>query len=625
MSRVNSIFIFSGNNKRHQQWAEKWPKIKGVFTEISPICEALKHVAQQCEQDAIPMSFMGTGDDISNKKLDQLDPSFMYTTIMKEILLVINFERQHFMEYINYCYEVYADNEGELKNVQKFEGEYRDETPIWWYTYECFLYPMLNRALRLMDVNIIIKIGFFIGDLHRQIEELHKEQFGDHNSHKNFTVYRGQGMSKGNFEQLMKTKGGSMSFNNFLSTSKDREVSLDFARRALPNEDMVGVLFVMAIDPAKSTTPFASITDVSCFKTEEEVLFAMHTVFRIGEITPMGENHRLVRVELTLTSDNDPDLRALTDCIRKNSSPNAEGWYRLGLVLLKMGQSEKAQQVYEILLEQATEEREKAPIYGNIGVIKNRQGEYQEAIVFYEKSIEIEEKIIPLRHQNLANCYNNIGVVYQNMGDYSKALSSHEKALAIQQQSLPPNNPDLGGSYDNIGLVYENMGDYPKALSSHEKALAIRQQSLPPNHPDLAASYNNIGSLYGQMGEDAKAIPYFEKVLEISEKSLPPNHPDLAISYNNIGLVYANMGDYPKALSSHEKALAIRQQSLSPNHPDLATSYNNIGLVHYNMGDYSKARSFYERAVEIGQQSLPANHPNLQQWRKNLEDVKKKL
>jgi tetratricopeptide (TPR) repeat protein len=391
ITHLYTIFIFCGNNQHHEQWAKDWPKIKGVFTEISPICDALKQAAQQCEQDAMPMSFMATSNDVLNKKLDQLDPSFMYTTIMKEILLVIEFEQKHFMEFIQYSREVYADNERELTKIKKLEREYRDETPIWWYTYECFLYPMLNRALRLMDVDIIIKMGFFIGDLHRHIEQLHKNQFAD--SRKSFKVYRGQGMSKGDFEQLTKTKGGLMSFNNFLSTSKDQEVSLKFARRALPNHDMVGILFVIVIDPAKSTTPFASITGVSYFKKEEEVLFAMHTVFRIGEITPMGENHRLVRVELTLTSDNDPDLRRLTDRIREETFPDVEGWYRLGQVLLKMGQPDKAQRVYEILLEQATEESEKAPIYHQLGVIKYNQGEYQEAITFYEKSSEIEKKL----------------------------------------------------------------------------------------------------------------------------------------------------------------------------------------------------------------------------------------
>jgi tetratricopeptide (TPR) repeat protein len=501
-----------------------------------------------------------------------------------------------------------ADNEGELNNVKKFERKYRTETPIWWYTCECFLYPMLNRGLRLMDANIIIKMGFFIGDLHRQIEQLHKEQFAD--SHKNFTVYRGQGMSKVDFQQLTKTKGGLLSFNNFLSTSKDQEVSLDFARRALPNHDMVGVLFVMAIDPSKSTTPFASITDVSYFKEkEEEVLFAMHTVFRIGEITPMGENHRLVRVELTLTSDNDPDLRRLTDRIREETFPDSSGWYRLGSVLLKMGQAEKAQQVYEILLEQETEQSAKAYLYHQLGWTKKNQGEYQEAITFYEKALQIKEKSLPPNHPDLASYYNNIGEVYHNMGDYSKALSSYEKALAIKQQSLPPNHPSLGKSYNNIGAVYDNMGDYSKALSSHEKALEIRQQSLPPNHPDLGASYNNIGAVYDNMGDYSKALSSHEKALEIRQQSLPPNHPSLGGSYNNIGSVYENMGDYSKALSYYEKDLEISQKSLPPTHPDFGSSYNNIGLVYRKLGDYSKALSSYEKALAIKQQSLPPNHP----------------
>jgi tetratricopeptide (TPR) repeat protein len=423
-----------------------------------------------------------------------------------------------------------------------------------------------------------------------------------------------------------KTKGGLISFNNFLSTSKDHKVSLGFANRALSNPDLVGILFVMTIDPSQSTAPFASIINVSYYKgKEDEVLFAMNTVFRIGDIKPMGENHRLFQVELTLTSDNDKDLRVLTDRIREETFPNAEGWYRLGLVLLKLGQSEKAQEVYQILLEQATEESEKAPIYHQIGWANRQLGKYQEAITFYEKSLEIKKKTLPPNHPDLASSYNNIGNVYYNMGEYSKALSSHEKALEIKQQSLPPNHPDLAMSYNNIGEVYRNMGEYSKALSSYEKALEIKQQSLPPNHPDLAGSYNNIGIVYRNMGEYSKALSSHEKALEIRQQSLPPNHPDLASSYNNIGNVYDNMGEYSKALSSYEKALEILQQSLPPNHPDLAKSYGHIGNLYSAMGQYSKAFSFCERAVNIGQQSLPANHPYLQWYRNKLEDVKKKL
>ena len=268
--------------------------------------------------------------------------------------------------------------------------------------------------------------------------------------------------------------------------AKKRDVSLRFAQRGSTNPDMVSILFVMTIDPAQSTTPFASINDIGAYgDKEDEVLFAMHTTFRIQDIQSMGGNGRLFRVKLTLTSDNDKDLHALTDRIREESCPNSEGWYRLGIVLQKIGQPQKAQEVYEMLLEQQIEVSGKSPIYHQLGWMKYEQGEYQEAIEFYEKSFAIEEKITPLRHTNLAMSYNNISSVYSSMGEYPKALSSLEKALAIRQQSLPSTHPDLAASHDNFGLVYENMNDYSKACSFYEKAVDIGQKALPSTHPDL--------------------------------------------------------------------------------------------------------------------------------------------
>jgi tetratricopeptide (TPR) repeat protein len=664
---LQTIFVFCRNKTQLEQWTKDWSKVKGVFTEISQVCEALKQAVQLCERNTTPISFAATSDDVSKKGLDQLPPSFMYTQILKEILLSIHFEQRHFVEFIHYCRDMLVENESQLRNVDKLQSEYRDEMSIWWYTYECFLYSMLNRALRVMDVDIIIKIGFFICDLHRHIEHLHKQQFVSQNSDNRLTLYRGQGMLKTDFEQMRNNKGGLISFNSFLSTSKNFQHSLFLAESNQANPALMGILFVMTIDSATSSAPFASINCMSQFADEDEVLFSMHTIFRIGNITLMDENHRLFRVELTLTSDNDKDLCRLANHIREETFPNVSGWYRLSQVLVKMGQSEKAQRVCEILLEKETTESEKAFIYNQLGQVKDNLGEYQEAIRFHEKAFAIQQQSLPPNHPDLASSYNNIGNVYDSMGDYSKALSSHEKALAIQQQSLPPNHPDLAHyysnigvvyqkmgdyskalssyekyleisqkslppnhpdlakSYNNIGVVYQNMGDYPKALSSHEKALAIQQQSLPPNHPDLAYPYNNIGVVYKNMGDYSKALSYYEKDLEISQKSLPPNHPHLAYSYGNIGIVYENMGDYPKALWFDEKALTIQQKALPPNHPYLAKSYGIIGNVYENMGDYSKALSSYEKALTIRQQSLPPNHPDLSSAYCNIGNVYKNM
>ena len=85
------------------------------------------------------MSFVPANDDNTTKDLNQLDQSFMYTQILKEILLTIDFQQEHFVEFIEYCRYQFKDNPAELANVDKLEKEYSRHTPIWWYTFQCFL------------------------------------------------------------------------------------------------------------------------------------------------------------------------------------------------------------------------------------------------------------------------------------------------------------------------------------------------------------------------------------------------------------------------------------------------------------------------------------------------------
>ncbi|CAF1197628.1 unnamed protein product [Adineta ricciae] len=613
---IDSIFIFCDNQNRHEQLTKKWLKVKCVSIDIMTICEQLKQIIRRHELNDIPMSFVQSG-----KRPDQLDPSFMYTKIIKEILLTIRFEHKHIREYVDFYCDKFVDNDVDRKKVKQLEDEYDKRTPIWWYTTERFLYGMLNRALRVMDGKVMTLMGFFISDLHRHIEELYKQQFKDKASVETFTVYRGQGLSKKAFDELVASKGGLMSFNNFLSTSRNRNVSLIFTLGSEKSRDVVSVLFVMTIDPKQSTTVLASVRGISQSAEEEEVLFSMHSIFHINDVKPIQGNEEVYEVKLSLTSDNDEKLRVLTEQIRKESFPDGEGWKRLGLVFSNIGQLDIAEQIYRVTVHEKFAGCLQADTYNQLGTIKHQQGQYEEAIILYHKSLEIQQQSLPSNHSDVAKSYNNIGNVYSDMGDYSRALSSYEQALEIQQQSLPSNHPDVASSYSNIGNVYSNMGDYSTALSSFEQALNIRQQSLPSNHPDVASSYNNIGIMYRNMGDYSRALSSYEQALEIQQQSLPSNHPDVAASYNNIGAVYRNMGDYSRALSSYEQALKIQQQSLPSNHPDVASSYNNIGNVYAYMGDYSRALSSYERALSIRQQSLPSNHPDVAKSYNNIGAV----
>ncbi|CAF1175957.1 unnamed protein product [Rotaria magnacalcarata] len=449
MPKVDAIYIFCDNKARHESWSKDWPKIRGVFTSIKPICESLKKVAHECDHDSIPMSFVpkqivaegATGPD--QKNLDQLPASYMYSVIFKDIILEIDDDDKKSMDTLKvYC----RDQNIPEEEINDFKRKYRQKSPVWWYTKEIFLYRMLNRGLRSLDMQAMTKLGFFIRHLHRQLEQLHQEQSA--NFQTALTVYRGQGMSKEDFQDLRNSKGGLLSFNNFLSTSKKQKVATSFVQDTLVrNPDIVGVMFIMTIDPSKistSITPFAMIDEHSALPQEQEILFTMHSVFRIVEITQTPSNSRLWEVQLTITDESDPQLVGLTNRIKEEIS--GRGWYRMGHLMLKVGHFDQAVELYNELLKGASDDSDRAHIYHQLGVMNYHQGKYQEAIEFYEKALEIDRKTLPEDDASLAPTYGAIGTVYKNMGEYSKALEFYEKSLKIREISLPPTHPDLATS-----------------------------------------------------------------------------------------------------------------------------------------------------------------------------------
>ena len=622
-SQLESIYVFCNNQSIDEEWSRKIAKVKGVYTRIEPICESLQIDRENCDRNMISISF------------DGIDALFMYTQLLKESLLEIEEDdEKSIKELVDYCrlQDDIAENQ-----IGKVEREYPCRTPIWWYTGPYFMYSMLNRGLRLMEVDIILKMGFFIRHLHQHIKELYQEQQQSTTNTTTMTpfeVFRGQGLSIEIFDKIKQTKGRLMSFNNFLSTSRDRQISLCFAESAAYQPNTVGTLFIMLIDPnicATSSIPFADVNQVGYYKDlEEEILFSAHTIFHIDYIERIHDNDtdRLWQVNLTLTANDNHQLKTLTEHLRQEYKETT-GWSRLGDILIRLGEYAKAEELYTILIEQSssasTSDKNQAEYCNQLGTVYNNMGEYSKALLSYERSLEIRKIAFPPNHPDLATSYNNIGLVHKNVGEYSKALSSYERSLEIRKIALPPNHPDLATSYNNIGSVYNNMGEYSKALSSYERSLEIRKIALPPNHFDLATSYNSIGIVYDNLGEYSKALSSYERSLEIRKIALPPNHPSLAASYNNIGLLYYNMGEYSKALSYYEKDLEISQKSLPPNYPSLATAYNNIGVVYRSMGEYSKALSSYERSLEIRKIALPPNHHDFAQSYNNIGLVYDKM
>ncbi|CAF1468205.1 unnamed protein product [Adineta steineri] len=570
---LNSIYILCGDKVKHERWAKEWSKIKGVFTEISSIHEVLKETVRQWEENTIEITLT----KVTHRFPGERDWEPLEN--LKEALLAIEFKDQHLKDFIDYYRKKFVDDEYELNNTRQLEHEYHNRSPIWWYTFSNSLYSMLNRALRTVEIDIMIKMGFLLRDLHYQIQQLHSEQFSGDSTNDTFTVNRGQGLSKEKFKRLTQNKTGLIVFHNFLSTSKDQKVSLELAQQATINNDLIGILFTFTVEPHQSTACCASIGHASYSRDDNEVLFSMFTIFRIIDIKSINNNKRLHEVHLAPLNDNDPDLHKLT-CRRQLPTPTVFSklmpWNRLGRVFTEIREFDKAEEFYNMQLNQTTDDNDKGHIYQELAWNKYQQGKLNLAIELYEKAIDIYQSMHPPSH-GLAEAFINIGYVYKSQGDYTKALPFQEKAIAIQQELLPLNHSDLARSFDTLGELDQSMQDYPKALSSYEKALEIREQTQPPDPLGLADSYDQFGSLHTSMGDFAQALSFHEQAMQIREQALPRDHFELAKSYKNLAHLYFDINDIPKGLFYDQKADQIRPMNDdSEDYRRMVSSFQNM-------------------------------------------------
>ena len=645
--QIDSIYILSRNRFNHEDWRHLSPKVKDGHNDLTTICKSIKQTVRKYYQDYLDLPCLQPNTKTFKSNRNELEPSFMYMLILKEIFLNADFEPKHFHDFIDYCRAKYCNNGTMLGKVTEFEQRYKMRDPISWYTDPSFIFSVLNEALRMINIDLIIKFDFFIRDLHQRITTLHAEQFGQYEWNL-FNVYRGQVVPQKFFDKLRDAQGGLVSFNNFLSTSRKLEVSLMFATPGQPNSTDVGVLFRILLDPTIKSNVFANIQEYSSMEDEEEILFSMHSIFRLGEMKINDTDNRIWEIDLTLTTDTDVELCEVAEAIRTDAQGSTP-WERLGHLMIKMNLPKQAELIYKTLLQNATTDDKKAHFFHQLGVINVQNNDFKAAEQYYKCSQEIcqnygliaqallrevERDLEEIRSKMdkspetsllvqqlemvrelfltsphlLYTSINNTGAMYDRQGNFHKAIEYYEEVLKMREKSLPPKHPLLAASYCSTGAAYSNVGEYKKAMAYLEKALEIQQKSRPANHPDLAITYSGLGSTYLKMKNYPIALSCYKKALGIQEKSLLANDCHLITSYNNIGEVYSRMGDYSQAERYHQRALELRRACLSENHLETAISYHNLASTFFEREDYTTAISFYEQAVAIQKKFLPESH-----------------
>ncbi|CAF4053873.1 unnamed protein product [Rotaria sp. Silwood1] len=473
-------------------------------------------------------------------------------------------------KFFDLCKKEYQDNRQQLSIIKEFEESYVPERALNWYSRQKFLYEMLNKALRIQNVNVLFLFRFFIQDLYKQLKKLKRKQ-----AQKSIRVYRGQYMSKQELDVLKESNGQCISMNSFLSTSLDREISRMFVPTKLG--DLCVVIFEIDVDPHLSygAKPFADISSQSQFRDEKEILFMIASIFRLVNIRQENE---ITVIQMELCSGNyDHDMKLLLKHMQMENDKYHE-CFSFGHVLRTARMYDLAEQFYNRMLNELENDHPLvAELWGSIGLVKKAKGEIEISSQCLSKSLEKYEQMRD--RTGIARCLQNLANIHHMKGELNQAIDKYSQALNIFHE-LPGNqDKSIANCLHNLGATYCEQRKFTEAVEYYMVALNIRKTILPHTHPDIATTLNNIGNVYFLKNKYDCALQYFEQALDIFKISLPSEHPSIAKIYYNMSLYYLSKSDYQRSLVFLNRAASIYRNTLSLDHPDVHRCANTIDYV----------------------------------------------
>jgi tetratricopeptide (TPR) repeat protein len=658
LTKIRFIYILHTKENLNSSLKALSNKIRGIYFNTNDLCD---HLLRDyiC---TLKMSVSIFNKDKKNRTVRNLhedNARFLWLQLLIDILIQIPHNCQTLDEILEECKNYENKNESTKKAIEELRQNYKSNEALRYYTGASFLFRLFNEALRTENIDFLFVFRFFLADVYNQLRQLYTEQFLNDNIDINqrLQLFRGQSMTIVEFDMIKENVGRLISINSFFSTSTNYDVATTFA--GFGDQDKpsgtISVVFQIEIDDIGHSLkrPFASLQEFSKIKDENEILFSVGTIFRIEEVLDVPGTTKDWFVTLKLVNDDDDnEITELRKELEKEFCKDCD-LCSLGSVLIKMGDYDKAERYFQIILEHVSTNQATIPlVYTHLGIIYHNKGDYQKAVKYHQQALEYYTKRNQFYHHDndigatythigsnyhqfgnnqLALEYmtkatqiqntprkhaftlNQIAVIHRDNGDYKQALEYFQKVLDIDENILKLNkyNPSLATTYNNIGEIYIHLKDYENALKTLEYALDIRLKGTVSTHTDLAAIYNNLGVAYRGRQCSEKALEMYNKALEIDMKALPENHPSLGVTHNNIALIHSDKGDLIKALYHQEIAVRILLKSDAKNNTALLAGYQyNLGCIQLKLGNNRKALNILEKSLKNHSECLSKDHEN---------------
>ncbi|UJR12205.1 hypothetical protein I4U23_016382 [Adineta vaga] len=585
LEQVILVSIYSHDDlQKNNDYRKNFSKVCVVSNDADKIVDTLKREITIIEHNLEHISIL---DNSSKVDVNQLYPDFMYLQIFKELIVEIEYDADGKDELLEYCTEYCHNNSASLRVIDEFRRDYNKHSPIWWYSRDTFLYRLLNSSLRELKGIAIWKLRFFIKDLH---EALVREQISCPVSVAK--LYRGQIVSKVIFERIKRNIGGLISFDNFLSTTYSEHVARSFVQGIDENHiSLVGMVFEIDVDTSiKTFVPYASIKSLSSMSSEDEILFSVPSIFRIGGMERSDDG--IWNIQLKMTADDDQELRQLGNYVRHEFLEN---------------------QAFSTIIEQArANSSEHSQLFASHeNMLKFAQlmfhiHQFDDALrIIFERWVDLVDEDTINSRQTLS--------VFQNFANpverLSKGSNTDQNVLERIENTLnhsPPTDAnELANLYNSAASL---TTDLDKELYYRMRHFELLEETGHLTATKFIEHHIKIGDIFSEQARLDDALTKYEIAWQKALESELTIESLLGDCYYKIGFTYQKLGDFEKAFHHHEKALDIYCRSLPSTHLSFHKVYFAYGICLVNFNRQDEAMEYFRKAIEV-HRAYPGHEP----------------
>jgi eukaryotic-like serine/threonine-protein kinase len=299
--------------------------------------------------------------------------------------------------------------------------------------------------------------------------------------------------------------------------------------------------------------------------------------------------------------------------------------WAIGMLRHAQGQFADAKRLYKqslgIMETASASQSDISAVLDDLAKVYAREQQWVLAKQTYERSLEIDRRVLGDDHPRVAERLNDLAIVAQNMGDLKLAETLYLDAIQRNQRAYGERHPETAVAKGNYGLLLQREGRLAEAEPLLRDVIATRLSLHGPDHYQVGYARVSLAMLLHDQGNLAGAESEFRQALAIYDKTLPANHQWRAALLMHFARLLVDRGKAEEALAKSTESLNIWNATAAPSSPYTAQAHAIHAYALAHLGKPREAAEELDDALPVLLKARGADDPvvrRAQNWLKGV-------